>query len=136
MEETQVQSLSWEDPLEKEIPAHSSILIWKSRRQRSLACYSSWGHKELDMTRRLSNNKYFIVYIYIPQLLYPFIFQWTFRVLPCLGYCKWCCNECCTYLFELIFSGYIPRSGIAESHGNYFYPIINPNITVNLQLNK
>ena len=27
--ETQVQSLGWEDPLEKEIATHSSILAWK-----------------------------------------------------------------------------------------------------------
>ena len=29
MWETQVQSLGWEDPLEKEITTHSSILAWK-----------------------------------------------------------------------------------------------------------
>ena len=29
MQETQVQSLGWEDPLEKEMAAHSSILSWK-----------------------------------------------------------------------------------------------------------
>ena len=29
MQETQVQSLGWEDPLEKEIAAHSSILAWR-----------------------------------------------------------------------------------------------------------
>ena len=28
--ETQVQSLGWEDPLEKEIAAHSSILAWEN----------------------------------------------------------------------------------------------------------
>ena len=27
--ETQVQSLGWEDPLEKEMATHSSILAWK-----------------------------------------------------------------------------------------------------------
>ena len=26
--------------------------------------------------------------VYIPHLLYPFIRQWTSRLLPCLGYCK------------------------------------------------
>ena len=30
MWETQVQSLSWEDPLEKEMATHSSTLAWKS----------------------------------------------------------------------------------------------------------
>ena len=29
MQETQVLSLGWEDPLEKEMAAHSSILAWK-----------------------------------------------------------------------------------------------------------
>ena len=29
MQETQVQSLGWEDPLEKEIATHSSTLSWK-----------------------------------------------------------------------------------------------------------
>ena len=29
MQETQVQSLGWEDPLEKGMAAHSSILAWR-----------------------------------------------------------------------------------------------------------
>ena len=29
MQETQIRSLGWEDPLEKEMAAHSSILAWK-----------------------------------------------------------------------------------------------------------
>ena len=29
MRETQVQSLSWEDPLEKEMATHSSVLAWR-----------------------------------------------------------------------------------------------------------
>ena len=29
MRETRVQSLGWEDPLEKEMATHSSILAWK-----------------------------------------------------------------------------------------------------------
>ena len=29
MQETQVQSLGWEDPLEKEMATHSSTLTWK-----------------------------------------------------------------------------------------------------------
>ena len=31
--------------------------------------------------------------IYVPHLLYPFLCWWTFKLLPCLGYCKQCCNE-------------------------------------------
>ena len=29
MQETWVQSLGWEDPLEKEMATHSSILVWR-----------------------------------------------------------------------------------------------------------
>ena len=29
MQETQVRSLGWEDPLEKEMATHSSILAWE-----------------------------------------------------------------------------------------------------------
>ena len=29
----------------------------------------------------------------VPHLLYPFICRWTFRLLPCLGYCKQHCSE-------------------------------------------
>ena len=29
MQETQVRSLDWEDPLEKEMATHSSTLAWK-----------------------------------------------------------------------------------------------------------
>ena len=127
--------MSWEDPLEKEMSTHSSVLIWKSHRQGSLACYSPRGHEELDMTRRLSKNKYFIVCIYI---YHSFLVHSSvnghlgyFHVLAIVNNAAM--NVGCIYLSELVFSGYIPRSGIAESYGNYFYPIINPNIIVNLQ---
>ena len=45
MQEMQVQSL------DKEMATNSSILAWKIHGQRSLADYSSWGHKESDMTK-------------------------------------------------------------------------------------
>ena len=46
----QVQSQGWEDPLEKEIATHSSILVWKipwTEKPGGLNC--PWGRKELDM---------------------------------------------------------------------------------------
>ena len=36
MWETQVRSLGWEDPLEKEMATHSNTLAWKIHGQRSL----------------------------------------------------------------------------------------------------
>ena len=40
MQETQVQSLGWEDPLEKEMATHSSILAWKTPWTENLVGYS------------------------------------------------------------------------------------------------
>ena len=51
--ETQVRSLAWEDPLEKEMATHSSILSWKIPWMEEPGSYSPWGCKELVMTERL-----------------------------------------------------------------------------------
>ena len=56
MQEMQVRSLVQEDPLEKEMATHSSILVGESHGQRSLAGYSPWGHKESDMTEQLTHT--------------------------------------------------------------------------------
>ena len=50
MQETWVQFLGWEDPLEKGMATHSSIFAWTIHGQKSLAGYSPWGSKELDTT--------------------------------------------------------------------------------------
>ena len=49
---TRVQSLGWEDPLEKEMATHSSILPGKSHGWRSLVGYSPRGCKESDMNEQ------------------------------------------------------------------------------------
>ena len=51
--ETQVQSLGWEDLLEKEMATHSSILAWKIPWMEEPGRLQSMGSKELDMTERL-----------------------------------------------------------------------------------
>ena len=43
VQEIQVQSRGWEDPLREEMAASSSILAWESHAQRSLAGHSPWG---------------------------------------------------------------------------------------------
>ena len=53
MQETWVQSLRQEDPLEKEMATHSSILPGEFHGQRSLVGYSPWGHKESNMAGQL-----------------------------------------------------------------------------------
>ena len=55
MQETWVQSLSQEDPLEKEIAIHSSIVAWEIPWTEELEGYRPLGRKELDMIERLNN---------------------------------------------------------------------------------
>ena len=50
VQETWVQSLGGEGPLEKKMATHSSILPRKSYGQRSLAGCSPWDGKGSDMT--------------------------------------------------------------------------------------
>ena len=50
VQETQVQSLGQEDPLEKGIATTPIFLPGKSQGQRSLVDYSLWGRKGLDTT--------------------------------------------------------------------------------------
>ena len=58
MWETWVQSLGWEDSLEKGTTTHSSILAWRIP--------WAWGHKELDTTERLSPHYYLCMCAYTP----------------------------------------------------------------------
>ena len=51
--ETQVRSLDVEDPLEKGIATHSSILAWRIPWTEEPGGLQSMGCKEIDMTERL-----------------------------------------------------------------------------------
>ena len=46
MQETRVQSLGQEDPLEKEMATHSSILVWKT----------PWTEEGLAIIHRIAKN--------------------------------------------------------------------------------
>ena len=51
MQETQVQSLDWEDPLEKGMAIHSNILAWRiPYGQRSLVGFSPWSCDRVTFT--------------------------------------------------------------------------------------
>ena len=50
MQETSVQFLGWEDPWRRKWQPIPVFLLGESHGQRSLEGYSSWGHKELDVT--------------------------------------------------------------------------------------
>ena len=48
-QETHVQSLGWEDPLEEGMATHSRILAWRTPwTKRSLVVYSPWGSQRVE----------------------------------------------------------------------------------------
>ena len=54
MQETWIQCLSQEDPLEKAMATHSVFLSGEFHGQRNLEGYSPWDRRELDITERLT----------------------------------------------------------------------------------
>ena len=51
MQETQVQTLRWEDPLEKRRATHSNLLAWRIPwTEEPGGLYCPWGRKEWDPT--------------------------------------------------------------------------------------
>ena len=63
VQETQLQSLDQEDPLEKGMATHSNILVWRIPwTEEPGGLYSSWGRKESDMTERLNLSLFTIYY--------------------------------------------------------------------------
>ena len=79
-----VQSLGWEDPLEKELATHSSILAWKIPWTEEPGGLQSMGLQESDMTERLYNNKVHIQIIFLffvcgcPIVPAPFVLKLSF----------------------------------------------------------
>ena len=49
-QETQVQSLGWEDPLGKEMTTHSSIVAWRIPGTEEPGGSRLWGRTESDTT--------------------------------------------------------------------------------------
>ena len=68
-------------------------LLKNSHGQRSLVGYGPWNHKEPDITEQLCSSvcvrahTLTHTHIYTPHFLYPFILQWTLKLLPCPHYC-------------------------------------------------
>ena len=57
MQATLVQSLGWEEPLEKGLATHSNILcLGKPMDRGSLAGYRPWDHKEPDVNDQLNTH--------------------------------------------------------------------------------
>ena len=85
MQETQVQSLGQDDPLEKEMATHQVFLPGEFHGQRSLVGCNPQGHKELDTTECLTLS--FFIYIFFSALSELFLdlnyFSYTYCFLKC-----------------------------------------------------
>ena len=60
----------------------------------------------------------------IAHLLHPLVCPWTFRLLPCLGYCKYGCSEhwgACAYLNCSFLRIYAQEWGHWKIWQPYFY---------------
>ena len=72
MRETQVRSLGREDPLEREMAAHSSILAWRIPWTEEPGRLQSMGSEELDTTERL-NHHHSISTVFIVIIIFVMI---------------------------------------------------------------
>ena len=54
VQETWVQALGWEDPLENRMVTHSRILAWRIPWTEEPGRLQSWGRKESDSTKQLT----------------------------------------------------------------------------------
>ena len=62
MQEIRVQSMTQEDPLEKEMSTTPVFLLGEFHGKRTLVGYSPWGCKESDMPKQLT-------YIYTDEIM-------------------------------------------------------------------
>ena len=84
MQETQemrVCSLVWKDLLEEEMATYSSILAWEIPWLQRLAVYSPWGHKESNMTERLSVRRHIHAHTHSPV---QYVYQSKESAAECL----------------------------------------------------
>ena len=79
--ETWILSLGQEDPLEKRMATHFSILAWRISGTRSLLSYSPWGCRESDTIEQLTLS---LVHSLVCWHLRPAYLLSTYLLL---GYC-------------------------------------------------
>ena len=92
MQETWVQSLGWEDPLEKGKATHSSILAWRIQ-----GLYSSRGLQELDTTEQ---SAVAVLFLQLQPLTAPLCPLWRTTAKAA----------------EKRLKPLLPAPGVAESH--------------------
>ena len=75
MQETQVRSLGQEDPLEKGIATHSSILAWRIPWTEEPGRHSPWGHKDSDITEWLTILLFWSSFLFVCCFLFLLIWK-------------------------------------------------------------
>ena len=85
MQETQVQPLGPEEPLEEGMATHSSILAWRIPWAEEPGGLQSLGSQRVEHDWV---TKHTHTHTHPPRFLHPFIHQWTLRLFAYLGYCK------------------------------------------------
>ena len=63
--ETWIQSLSQEDPLEKGMVTHCSILAWRIPWTEEPVGYSPWGRIEMDLTERQTLSLFLVLALHL-----------------------------------------------------------------------
>ena len=71
MQETQVRSLGWEDPLEKDMATHSSTLAWK------ISCTEKPCKLQPMGSQRVEHNWVTSLHFFILPLIKPLNVSWT-----------------------------------------------------------
>ena len=74
MQEAWDQSLGQEDPPEKEMAAHSSILAWDIHGQRRFVDCSPWGYKKVRHDLDTEKQQDLLLYIILLPVEFNFIF--------------------------------------------------------------
>ena len=66
------------------------------------------------------------ILLYIPNLLYPLLCWWTFRLLPVLAVVNHAAMNTVVHVtfWIITFSRYMPRSGTAESYDNSIFSFL------------
>ena len=76
--------------LEKEMATHSSVFAWRIPGMGEPGGLLSMGSHRVghDWNDLAAAAAAIFHCVYVPLLFYPFICQWTSRLLPCSSYCK------------------------------------------------
>ena len=82
----QFRSPGQEDPLEKEMETHSTILVWKTQWTEEPGEYGPWGHKELDTTEQLNTHTHAHAHIHIYTYIYVYIYTFFCIFFPIMVY--------------------------------------------------